>query len=115
MNNDERLLKCLAISLLRIKKVLPRSYKRFLTIQIILIQEKCSFSEINEHCEISIKSIKNYSDNYFVEKLGSIKFSDNSNHTWMNDACQNFVTKFLSAADSVLPIRTLRVKSNTKL
>ena len=59
--------------------------------------------------------MKNYSDDFFVEKLGSIKFPDNSNHTCVNNACQNFVTKFLSTADSVLPIRTLRVKSNTQL
>ena len=32
----------------------------------------------------------------------------------MNDAYQDFDTKFLPAVDSVSPIRTLRVKSNTK-
>ena len=32
----------------------------------------------------------------------------------MNGAYQNFVTKFLSAFDPVSPIRTIRVKSNTK-
>ena len=58
--------------------------------------------------------MKNYSDDFSVGKLRSIKFSDNSNHTWVNNPCQSFVTKFLSAADSVLPIRILRVKSNTK-
>ena len=32
----------------------------------------------------------------------------------MDHAYQDFITKFLSAVDSVSPIRTLRVKSNTK-
>ena len=58
--------------------------------------------------------MKNYSDETFVDKLRSIKFPDYSNHTCVNHAYQDFVTKFLSAVDSVLPIRTLRVKSNTK-
>ena len=72
-------------------------------------------TELNEYCEISIRLIKNYSDEIFVEKLRSIKFPDYSNHTCVIDACQDFVTKFLSEADSVSPIITLRVKSNTKL
>ena len=58
--------------------------------------------------------MKNYSDETFVDKLRSIKFPDYSNHTCVNHAYQDFVTKFLSAVDFVLPIRTLRVKSNTK-
>ena len=61
--------------------------------------------------------MKNYSDETFVPKLRSIKFLDfsnhtcvnvafrsikfldYSNHTCVNDAFQDFVTKFLSAAD----------------
>ena len=58
--------------------------------------------------------MKNYSDQIFADKLRSIKFPDYSNHTCLNNAYQDFVTKFLSAVDSVSPIRTLRVKPNTK-
>ena len=58
--------------------------------------------------------MKNYSDEIFVDKLRSIKFPDYSHHTIVNHAFQDFVTKFLSAVDSVSPIRPLRVKSNTK-
>ena len=50
----------------------------------------------------------------FVDKLRSITFSDYSNYTCVNHAYQSFVTKFLSAFDSVSQIRTLRLKSNTK-
>ena len=49
-----------------------------------------------------------------MEKLRLIKFPDYSYHTSVNDADQDFVTKFLSAADSVAPIQTTRVKSKTK-
>ena len=58
--------------------------------------------------------MKNFSDEFFVEKLRSIKCPDYSNHTCVIDPGQDFVTKFLSEADSVSQILTLRVKSNTK-
>ena len=45
--------------------------------------------------------MKNYSDKIFVDKLRSIKFPDYSNHTCVNHAYQDFITKFLSAVDSV--------------
>ena len=58
--------------------------------------------------------MKNHSDEIFVDKLRSIKFPDHSNHTCVNHAYQDFVTKFFSETDSFSQIRTLRVKSNTK-
>ena len=58
--------------------------------------------------------MKNYSGEIFVDKLRSIKFPDYSNRTYVNDLFQNYVTKFLSAVDSFSPIRTLKVKFNTK-
>ena len=64
--------------------------------------------------EISLRSIKNYSDKIFVEQLRAVKFPDYSNYTCVNDAYQDFVTKFLSVIDFVAPIRTLGAKSGTK-
>ena len=58
--------------------------------------------------------MKNYSDEIFVEQLRAIKFPDCSNYTSVDDACQDFVTKFLSVIGFVTPVRTLSVKSNTK-
>ena len=49
--------------------------------------------------------MKNYLDEVFVDKLRSIYFFDYSNHTCVNDAYKDFVTKFLSAIDSISPIR----------
>ena len=59
--------------------------------------------------------MKNYSKKTFVEELRLIKFPDYSNYTCVNDAYQDSVpTFFLSIIDFVAPIRTLRIKSNTK-
>ena len=58
--------------------------------------------------------MKNYSDEIFVDKSRSLKFPDYSSHSCVNHAYQDFITKILSAVDSISPIRTLRVKFNTK-
>ena len=67
-----------------------------------------------EHSKSSSRSIKNYSDEISVEKLRSTEFPDYSNHNCVNNAYQDFASKFLYAVDSVAPIRTIRVKSNRK-
>ena len=82
--------------------------------EIVYCSRKTSLLKLNEHYEISFMSVKNYSDKIFVDKLRSKKFPDYSNHTGVNYAYQDFITKFLTALDSVSPIRTLRVKSNIK-
>ena len=67
--------------------------------ELIYCSRKLSLLKLNEHYEISFRSMKNDSDEIFADKPY---------------LCEP-VTKFLSAVDSVSPIRTLRVKSNTKL
>ena len=49
-----------------------------------------------------------------MEKLRSIKFPGYSNYASVNDAYQDFVTKFLFVIDFFATVKTLRVKSNTK-
>ena len=49
-----------------------------------------------------------------MEKLESVKFSDYSNYTCVNDAYQDFGLKFLFVIDFVAQVRTLRAKYNTK-
>ena len=72
--------------------------------ELIYYSRKTSLLKLNEDYEIS----------FWPTNGWSTKFSDYSNHTCVNDAYQYFVAKFLSAVDSVAPIRTLRVKYNTK-
>ena len=49
----------------------------------------------------------------FVDKLRATQFPEYSNHTCVYDAYQVFVIKFLSTVDSVVPIHSFGVKSNT--
>ena len=82
--------------------------------ELIYSLRRTSLLKLNKHYKISFGSMKNYSDENLVDKLGSTKLPDYSNCTCVSDAYQDFVTNFFSAVDSVSPIRTLRVKSNTK-
>ena len=55
-----------------------------------------------------MNSMKNYSDEFFLEQLRPIKFPHYSNYTCVNNAYQEFVRKFLSVINFVPPVRTLR-------
>ena len=66
--------------------------------------------KLKKHYEISFRPMKNYFDEIFVEKSRSIKFSDYSNHSCVNNAYQN-ICKFSQKVDSVTPIRTIIVLS----
>ena len=68
----------------------------------------------NEHYEISFRSVKNCSDEVFVEQLRSVKFPDYSDYICVNDAYQDCITKLLFVVHFVAPIKTLRVKSSIK-
>ena len=79
--------------------------------ELIYFSRKTQLLKLNEHYEISFRPVKNYSNEITLDKLRSIKFPDYSNHTCVNEAYQDFTT----AVNSVVSIRTLRMKSNTSL
>ena len=51
-----------------------------------------------------MNSMKNYSDEFFLEQLRPIKFPHYSNYTCVNNAYQEFVRKFLSVINFVPPL-----------
>ena len=71
---------------------------------LIYCKRKMLLLKLNEHCEISVRLMKNCSDEIFVKQVRAIKFLDYSNYTCVTDAYQEFVTKFLSVLDFVAPI-----------
>ena len=81
----------------------------YLIMNHLLIKET-SFLKFWEHYEISLRSMKNYSDEIFVEQLKSIKFPEYSIFAFMNDAYRDLDTKFLSVIDFVAPITELRMR-----
>ena len=81
---------------------------------LIFCSRKMSFLKSNDNCEISLRSMKNYSYEVFVTELISMKYPDYSNHNCVNNGYQDFVTKFLFVVDFVAAIGSLRVKPNIK-
>ena len=72
--------------------------------ELIHCSRKKYFLKLNEHYEISLTSMKNFSDEIFVEKLRSIKLPNYSNRTFVNDVYQDFATKFSSVVYFVASI-----------
>lgn len=62
-----------------------------------------SLLKLHEYNKVSVRLMKTYSNEIFVEQLKSIKFFDC--YTCVNDAHKNFVTKFLSVINFATPIR----------
>ena len=58
--------------------------------------------------------MKNYTKELFIQKLNEIQFPDYSILENVNEAYSDFVSKFMTAIDSICPLRQVRVKTNTK-
>ena len=67
-----------------------------------------------QHSAVSIRSMKNYTKDLFLQKLNDIQFPDYSVSESVNEAYSDFVHKLMSVIDSISPLKQVRVKSNTK-
>ena len=54
------------------------------TFYVVYCTRKTSLLKLNEYCEISIRSMKNYSDKIFVEQLRATKFTGYLSYTPAN-------------------------------
>ena len=74
--------------------------------KFIYCSQKTLLLKLNEQSEISFRLVKNYTDETFVENLRLRRFPNFLYNACLNDTYQDFVTKFLSAVDSVASVRT---------
>ena len=81
---------------------------------IIYMTRKHQKPKSGEHSTVSIRSIKNYTKDLFIQKLSEIQFPDYSVSECVNGAYSDFVSKLMNAIDSISPSKQVRVKSNTK-
>ena len=63
---------------------------------------------------IKTKSLKNYSQTLFPDKLRKICFPDYSNFKDINDAYSDFTETVTSVIDEIAPIKEIRVKNNSQ-
>ena len=82
--------------------------------ELTFCSSQATVLKLNESYEISLRSMKNYSDESLLKDLRSKKFLDYSNYKCVDNAYQDFFTTVSFVANFVLPVRTLRAKFNTK-
>ena len=81
--------------------------------QLIYCTRKISRIKFNAHKYIRIRSLKNYNQSLFLEKLNEINFPDYSKFETVNDAYSDFVGKVTSVIDQIAPMKEIRVKNNS--
>ena len=62
-------------------------------------------TKFNSHKNITIRSLKNYSQDVYLEELNKINFADYSKFTDINDAYSDFIGKVSSTINKTAPIR----------
>ena len=81
--------------------------------QLIYCTRKISRNKFNAHKYIRVRSLKNYNQSLFLEKLNEINFPDYSKFETVNDAYSDFVGKVTSVIDEIAPMKEIRVKNNS--
>ena len=82
--------------------------------QLIYCTRKVNRTKFNTHKYIRTRSLKNYSQSLYLEKLNEINFPDYSKFTDINDAYSDFTGKVTSVIDQIAPMKEIRVKNNSQ-
>ena len=82
--------------------------------QLIYCTRKITHTKTNVHKYIKTRSLKNYSQTLFLDKLRKINFPNYSNFKDINNAYSDFTGKVTSVIDEIAPIKEIRVKNNSQ-
>ena len=82
--------------------------------QLIYCTRKITRTKFNSHKNITIRSLKNYSQDVFLEELNKINFPDYSKFTDINDAYSDFIGKVSLTIDKIAPMKEIRIKNSSK-
>ena len=80
--------------------------------QLMYCTRKVNRTKFNTHKYITTRSLKNYSQNSYLEKLNEINFPNYSKFKDINDAYSDFIGKVTSVIDQIAPMKEIRVKHN---
>ena len=78
--------------------------------QLIYCTRKITRTKFNSHKNITIRSLKNYSQDVYLEELNKINFPDYSKFTDINDAYSDFIGKVSLTIDKIAPMKEIRIK-----
>ena len=82
--------------------------------QLIYCTRKITRTKFNSHKNITIRSLKNYSQDVYLEELNKINFPDCSKFTDINDAYSDFIGKVSLTFDKIAPMKEIRIKNSSK-
>ena len=82
--------------------------------QLIYCTRKITRTKSNVHKYIETRSLKNYSQTLFLDKLTKANFPDYSKFKDINDAYSDFTGKVISVIDEIAPTKEIRVKNNSQ-
>ena len=82
--------------------------------QLIYCTRKVNRTKSNTHKYIRTRSLKNYSQSLYLEKLNEIDFPNYSKFKDINDAYSDFIGKVTSVIDQIAPMKEIRVKNNSQ-
>ena len=82
--------------------------------QLIYCTRKIIRTKFNSHKNITIRSLKNYGQNVYLEELNKISFPDYSKFTDTNNAYSDFIGKVSSTIDRITPMKEIRINNNSK-
>ena len=82
--------------------------------QLIYCTRKITRTKTIVHKYVKTRSLKNYSQTLFLDKLRKINFPDYSNFKDINNAYSDFTGRVTSVIDEIAPIKEIRVKNNSQ-
>ena len=74
---------------------------------LIYSTRKVNRTKFNTHKYIRTRSLKNYSQSLYLEKLNEINFPDYSKFKDVNDAYSDFIGKVTSVIDQIAPMKEI--------
>ena len=82
--------------------------------ELIYCTRKTTKLKSNKRNEFNIRTMKNYTAENFIELLNKINFSNYQTFSCVNKAYLDFITKLITAIDTLRPSKKIRIKGNTK-
>ena len=82
--------------------------------QLIYCTKRVNRTKFNTHRYIRTRSLKNYSQSSYLEKLNEINFPNYSKFKDINDAYSDFIGKITSVIDQIAPLKEIRAKNNSQ-
>ena len=81
---------------------------------MVYCTRKISRAKYNKHKEITFRSLKNYSVDVYKEALEKVSIPNYDNFGNPDLAYSDFISRLESVINVVAPIKTVRIKNNTR-